>query len=110
MAQKPQSSKSVPKTEHKMQLALEAAGRAAYKEACHFPLATPPKINSHDDDDDDDDADDEDDNDDNGSKWKCQVNVRQLIKKLVTPILFYTAGKSGDRKGKARGKTEVEMG
>jgi len=87
MAQKPQSSKSVPKTEHKMQLALEAAGRGAYKEAFHFPLATPPKINSHDDDDDDyDDGDGDGNDDDNGSKWKCQENVRQLIKKLVAPI------------------------
>ncbi|KAL7740701.1 hypothetical protein ACLKA6_000067 [Drosophila palustris] len=57
-----------------MQLALEAAGRAAYKEACHAP-----KINSHGDDDYDDDYDDDDDDNDddddvdNGSKWKCQA-------------------------------------
>lgn len=33
-----------------------------------------------------------DNDDDNGSKWKCQENVRQLIKKLAAAIKFHRAG------------------
>lgn len=77
---KPQSSKSVGKTQQKMQLALEecTAGARALQSVPRPRLVTKKcYIHSHDDDDDDDNG---------GGKWKCQENVRQLIKKLVAAV------------------------
>lgn len=74
---KPQSSKSVGKTQQKMQLALQEQRAGHGKCGRGLPrLHAFQKlyIHSHDDDD------------DNGGKWKCQENVRQLIKKLVAAV------------------------